>query len=309
MSDTAYIYIDWGTTNCRIYTLNSKYELLEEFDHPSAGILTLQNKENYIEFYKNHILPLRKDESICVYLSGMVGSAPYGWELAPQLPVPINAKELSKHMYEIKDFKNIFIIPGIKETNAIETYDLIRGEEIQAFGIRDIISDKNTTICLPGTHSKWLFFKEDQISKFETMMTGETFNLFKDHSLLGTLINDENPKDLDKEYFQKGLKEAKDNDNLLNSLFKVRATFVGKEKIESNHVRSYLSGILIGYEVFKAVSTIEDVETSEVIIVSSKTLASPYHMALDHYGVKNRWVSAKEASINGLKHILKGLEN
>ena len=53
----------------------------------------------------------------------------------------------------------------------------MRGEEVQILGIFDELGDGQHTICLPGTHSKWVSVDDRKIDAFRTYMTGEVFAL------------------------------------------------------------------------------------------------------------------------------------
>ncbi len=295
------IYIDWGTTNCRIFCLDANFKILSENNYPNYGILSLKTNDNYLKFYQECIQPLRKSEDIPIYTSGMVGSSPYGWQEAPQLTIPITKEELHKHIVPVKDVKNMFIIPGIKKEANEEVIDVIRGEEIQAFGIANTIKEKDAMICLPGTHSKWLLLEGNQITDFKTEMTGELFNILCKHSILGALMTSD-VKEINTAYFLKGVKEAKENNNLLNSLFKGRASFLNKPD-KDNIIGSYVSGILIGYEIAKVVESI-DLKNKTIYIISSASLELPYTIALEYYNLKSNNIPAKEAGIQGLKAII-----
>ena len=64
----------------------------------------------------------------------------------------------------------------------------MRGEETQILGC-----GVEGTICLPGTHSKWVEVKNGRIERFSTAMTGEVYAVLKQHSILGRMMEEGTP--------------------------------------------------------------------------------------------------------------------
>ena len=62
--------------------------------------------------------------------------------------------------------------------------DVMRGEETQISGYLAQNPNFNGSICLPGTHTKWVQISAGEIVSFRTFMTGELFNIISKHSIL-----------------------------------------------------------------------------------------------------------------------------
>ena len=60
----------------------------------------------------------------------------------------------------------------------------MRGEETQIAGFLNETPNFNGSICLPGTHSKWVEIRNNNIIKFKTFMTGELFEIISKNSVL-----------------------------------------------------------------------------------------------------------------------------
>lgn len=78
---------------------------------------------------------------------------------------------------------DVLILPGIKQ---LTPPDVMRGEETQIAGFLADNQNYTGTLCLPGTHTKWVALKDGRIERFRTFMTGETFALLSKHLSCGT---------------------------------------------------------------------------------------------------------------------------
>jgi len=124
---------------------------------------------------------------------------------------------------------------------------VMRGEETQVLGLLDQLpGDGPHTLCLPGTHSKWIRVEGGRITGFHTAMTGELFALLTQHSLLGALMDKE--ADDDEAAFAQGLAASRGAGGLPNQLFSVRTRGLFGE-LDGAAAPSYLSGLLIGHEL------------------------------------------------------------
>ena len=80
------------------------------------------------------------------------------------------------------------------------------------------------------------------IHSIHTAMTGETYALFRRHSVLGRLMPSEEPE-FDAPAFDRGLRRSEDADGLLHQLFGIRtAGLLGS--IAASAAPSFLSGLL-----------------------------------------------------------------
>src|SRR5205823_2159314 len=140
-------------------------------------------------------------------------------------------------MLDVTD--RVSIVPGVIARGPSGP-DVMRGEETLVFGAE--IADG--LVCLPGTHSKWAEVKGGVIADFATFMTGESYALYRHHSLLGRLAAE--PEDL--RGFDAGLEAARAPGGVLNRLFQARARVLDG-LMDGGAVAPYLSGLLIGTEI------------------------------------------------------------
>jgi 2-dehydro-3-deoxygalactonokinase len=122
----------------------------------------------------------------------------------------------------------------------------MRGEEVQVLGaVAAGLVPADCTICHPGTHNKWLRVRGGRIERFRTVMTGELFNLLKQHSILSDLLSHEA---VEGSAFEAGVRHGLANDDVQSELFAVRARVllgVG----QALDAASYTSGLLIGSDI------------------------------------------------------------
>jgi 2-dehydro-3-deoxygalactonokinase len=105
--------------------------------------------------------------------------------------------------------------------------------------------DADSLVCHPGTHNKWAIMRHGRIQSFRTVMTGELFNLLKEHSVLSDLLAGEVE---DGDAFRAGAREGLVTEALPAELFSVRArVLLGQAKRED--AASFASGLLIGTDV------------------------------------------------------------
>jgi 2-dehydro-3-deoxygalactonokinase len=150
----------------------------------------------------------------------------------------------------------------------------MRGEESQSLAA----GLKNGLVISPGTHSKWVEIKSGKITDFRTYLTGELFELLRNHSTLSK-ATDSSSKLVASADFLAGL-NAQSSD-LTHDLFSIRANWLqGKSQDAS---REHLSGLLIGAEIKSAKSWCK---ANEARIVASDSLAEIYIFALSHFGIK-----------------------
>jgi 2-dehydro-3-deoxygalactonokinase len=179
-----------------------------------------------------------------VLLSGMIGSR-QGWKEAPYLPCPASAADVAAALTEIEfDWGQVKLVPGLSAVDEAGVAEVMRGEEIQVFGVLDAIGGSGLA-CLPGTHSKWVRLEGGRIIGFSTHMTGEAFGALRGHTILGRMMR-EGPAD--GAPFDEGVRRSGDAGGLLHHIFGARALVLAGRLAETD-AAAYLSGILIGHEV------------------------------------------------------------
>jgi 2-dehydro-3-deoxygalactonokinase len=212
-----------------------------------------------------------------VVMSGMIGSR-QGWLEVPYAACPAGFDEIAAGMRKVAwDGGAAWIAPGLACRDAAGIPDVMRGEEVQILGVLDRLGPGAHTVCLPGTHSKWVELTDGRIARFTTHMTGEAFAVFKSHSILGRMMKDGAN---DAAAFEDGVRRSADAGGLLHHLFGVRTRGLFGEVTEIASA-SYLSGMLIGHEIRSACRS-----RGRVHLLCSAQLADVYSPAFAVLGIE-----------------------
>jgi 2-dehydro-3-deoxygalactonokinase len=229
------IAIDWGTSSLRAYRLDAQGNILES-RASSQGILNVAPGQ----FPRVLEQQIGGWQEAPIVMSGMVGSR-QGWAEAPYVPCPAGFEEIAASLLEVRwGGRSAWIVPGLSCRDAAGVPDAMRGEETQILGC-----GVEGTVCLPGTHSKWVEVKNGRIERFCTFMTGEVYAVLKQHSILGRMMQDGPP---DAGAFAEGVRRSGEAGGLLHHLFGVRTRELTGE-LGPAASASYLSGIVIGHEL------------------------------------------------------------
>jgi 2-dehydro-3-deoxygalactonokinase len=284
-----FIAVDWGTTNRRGYAIGPDGRMTGEFED-DQGILAVPK-----DGFPAAVAELRaKLGDRPLLMAGMVGSN-RGWVEAPYVSCPGGLPELAAGLKWVEP-ERIAIVPGVCYA-AGEAADVMRGEEVQilgAYGEGMIPSD--ATICHPGTHNKWISLEDGRIAAFRTVMTGEMFNLLREHSILADLLKEDAEPG---EAFEAGVRRGLEGDELTAELFSVRArVLLGKARRED--AASYTSGLLIGTDIRIG---LRSAGSGAIVVMGRPELTELFAGALRIAGREAREVDGEEAFLAGVKHL------
>ncbi|MEY2769273.1 MAG: hypothetical protein RL359_909 [Actinomycetota bacterium] len=260
-----FVAIDWGTSSFRAWLI--------ERDQVSDYLQTDQGVKNFTSgshgAYLTEVLGKWNGEYEAIIAIGMIGSS-IGLYETDFSPLPIDVNEVSNSLVQVPNFEPpLYIVPGVSKIG-----DVMRGEESQslASGL------DNGLVISPGTHSKWVEIKNGKIADFRTYLTGELFEILRNHSTLSKATDSSAKLSASKDFVE-GLNSQ--TSDLTHDLFAIRANWLqGKTEAAS---REYLSGLLIGAEIKSAKIWCN---ASEARIVASDSLAEIYTFALAHFGIK-----------------------
>ena len=270
------IAIDWGTTSFRAYRLDQAGRIVDSRSAP-AGILSVENGK-FSDVLEQHAGDWIAAGETPVAMSGMIGSR-QGWLEVPYAACPAGLDEIAAGMRKVSwERGEAWVAPGITCRDEAGVPDVIRGEETQILGSLDQLGAGRHTICLPGTHSKWVEVENGKITQFSTYMTGEAFAVFKGHSILGRMMQD---SVTDRDAFADGVRRSADAGGMLHHLFGVRSRGLFGELPDAASA-SYLSGLLIGHEIHAARSAGRIVH-----LLCTPQLAEIYRQALDAVGMQS----------------------
>lgn len=260
----AYIAIDWGTTNRRIYLIGENGDVLDKVKD-ERGVLSLG-----LEDYPTDLGAIRSRlGALPVIAAGMVGST-RGWREAPYVAAPASLQDLAAAAVRIPE-EDVTIVPGV----CIEhpAADVMRGEEVQVLGaVAAGLAPATGLFCQPGTHNKWINLAEGHITAFRTAMTGELFSLLRGHGILSGMLDN---GVRDGAVFRAGISRGAGARDLTFALFEVRAAVL-LGKLEPKDAASFVSGMLIGNDV----GAHAPLAQSAVHLLASGPLADLYAVAI-----------------------------
>ena len=279
-----FIAVDWGTTNRRAYRLDGDGRCAAEFED-KRGVLSIPAGG-----FPDAVAEIRArlgDQPLL--LAGMIGSN-RGWVEAPYVPCPAGIDDLARGLAWPAD--DIAIVPGVRDDVRI---DVMRGEEVQLLGAAASLP-AGGRVCHPGTHNKWVDLAAGRIAAFRTVMTGELFNLLKEHSILSDLLAP--PVELG-DAFDAGVRHGLESTDLPAELFSVRArVLLGKARRED--AASYTSGLLIGGDVRIGLPSTPAVP---VTVLGRPELTRLYAAALAIAGHELTELDGEQCFIAGIRRI------
>lgn len=272
------IAIDWGSSRLRAYRLDTDGAILEQ-RRTDLGVLSCDGR--FAE-----VLASQVDgwDDARIMMCGMVGGRG-GWKEVPYVECPAGAREIANAIVPLENGATAFagrdlrIVPGMIDRGSAPTADVMRGEETQIIGLLDRLGDGVHSLCLPGTHSKWVQVRDHAIASVRTAMTGEAYALFRNHSVLARLMPTNDPP-FDTAAFDEGLRRSGDAGGLLHHLFGVRtAGLLGR--LSDTQSPSYLSGLLIGHEI-----RAQAPRPPCVHLIGNDRLLTVYAHALEAFGIE-----------------------
>jgi len=276
-----YIAVDWGTTNRRAYRVDASGAAGEEFADGGFSAAVSEIRERLGDH------PL--------LMAGMIGSN-RGWKEAPYVPCPAGIDDLAGALVEAGD--RAAIVPGVSFIGEGRA-DVMRGEEVQLLGaVASGLVAADARVCHPGTHNKWATLSGGKIVEFRTVMTGELFNLLKDHSILADLLKDEAELD---DAFREGVRHAIAEATLPADLFAVRAeVLLGQRRKED--AASYTSGLLIGSDVRIGLAASGD---ADITVIGRPELTRLYGAAIEQPGHHAVELDGERCFLAGIHEIAK----
>lgn len=296
MTSTNVIFIDWGTTNVRAFLFDCKNKKVIDQRQSDKGIKFVP-KGGFPRVF-NELFSDWLDRARFTLMAGMVGSM-NGWEEAPYVALPASPLKVSEHIHRLTAMEDVYIVGGLSCHRADNTYDVIRGEEVQIIGLMAKLSGEKQLVCLPGTHSKWLEIDENStIDSFTTVMSGDFFSAICAKTIMAMMLEKEqifSPQD-----FLRGVEISAGPGGIMAHMFTVRGAVLFQQ-IEPQHVASMISGIVIGSEIH---SMKEVYDTRSLIhVIGSDSLIEKYSLAFDGLQLPHQIHSSSEMSLAGMEYL------
>ena len=292
-----FLSCDWGTSSFRLRLVNTDdFKIIAEVKDNNGIAATFAawqqtgQPEDRVSFYldviKKHIGNIEQKinaslAGVQVIISGMASST-IGFFEIPYSPLPVAIDGAGIKTVSVADGQqfehDVLVISGLCSED-----DVVRGEETQLIGCIDPSAGQidGELFIFPGTHSKHLLVKADQITAIKTYMTGEVFELLSQKSILRLSVQSSYNLDIpeDTDAFKKGVRDAA-ADNLLHTVFKVRTNSL-LNKLSGKENFNYLSGLLIGTEL----KDLQTIGLERINLLGGSNLIEYYRNALAELGL------------------------
>ncbi|MEP5757834.1 MAG: 2-dehydro-3-deoxygalactonokinase [Litoreibacter sp.] len=294
MSDVSFIAVDWGTTGFRLWAIQPDGAIAATFEGPFG--MSQIKRSDFGRVLEDNLTKLNIGRDVPVIICGMAGAA-QGWCEAPYLQTPACLDTLGAKAIKVPNInRGVQILPGFKQ---LTPANVMRGEETQIAGFLHHKPGFEGTLCLPGTHTKWVDVADNQIRKFETCMTGEQFALLSKQSVLSHSMLVDGWSDA--AFLKAVIATVDDPSTVPCKLFSIRAEMlVGEQSIAQ--ARARLSGLLIGQEL---VATRTYWNGPAVTLIGAPALCRLYEQALGAINIEADVLDSETMTLTGLTSAFK----
>ena len=284
-----FVAVDCGTTNRRAYLVDAQGRIAGKMED-DRGVLAVPAGG-----FAAAVDTIRQRfGGKPLLMAGMVGSN-RGWQEAPYVACPAALADLAGRLAWVEPGE-IAIVPGMSVIAGTRA-DVMRGEEVQIFGVRALgQAGARATLCHPGTHTKWITLDGDCIVDFRTVMTGELFSLLKGHSILAPLL--EQPAAVDDAFFA-GVDQGYASGAADAELFSARARVLLGLSAPAD-AASFVSGILIGCNLRTGLAAAGE---GSVAVLGQPALTRLYAAAIARCGRVAHEIDGSGAFVAGMRAI------
>lgn len=314
--DTRLLCCDWGTSSFRLAVFSQAEGIVAEQQQaygcakiakdfaPSERSAAYRSKLVEVLPTFSSYFP-ENQETVPVLCSGMLTSS-IGWHELPYAVLPFSLDGAAAIVEEIATLtlkNDSRSYPIICISGLAAAADVLRGEETQVLGIfanqKYRAFAEQGTVILPGTHSKHIYLRANEIVGFQTYMSGELYALIAEHSILAHSLTDAS-NDIQslsakqwqdehcKAWFRRGVEEAQEV-SCTGVLFRIRAHAL-LHSLRPQEAKAYLSGILIGAEV-------GDIAEQTPLLLAAAELSPQYALALEVLAKEYLEIPADELAI------------
>ena len=295
--DIDFLIVDWGTTNFRAFAINHENDVHAQIELPMG--LKQVNDGSFANELERVLEPwILGYQELPIYMAGMVGSA-NGWIDVPYVNTPTSISKLAgkTYVFTLPWGAKSYIVPGVSHETGNGEFDVMRGEEVQIFGLINKVNNGSFSAILPGTHSKHVLVQDKQLVRFNSYMTGELFSAIRDHTIIGRDLPTQNQS---LSAFVKGVQSGQSG-GVTSQIFKARTAKIFTQ-IEDSEVDDFLSGILIGSEL-------KELDSASTYLIGNEKLCCRYQLACDTTNKTSEFHSGDECFIDGMLLIKQEIEN
>jgi 2-dehydro-3-deoxygalactonokinase len=253
MQTPASIILDWGTSSLRAALVSDTGETLDSRETASGGIQFVKDGAFEAALMETVGAWFSAHGPLPVTASGMITSR-NGWVEVAYVDAPAGVAELAagSRRMTLQNGAVITFLPGMRDPAAKPFPDVMRGEETQIVGFG---LDRDRTLVLPGTHSKWARVLSGRIDGFQTYATGEVFALLTKHSFIAKAQEPVSGAEPVWSAFDRGAEFAASDaaaaDSFLSAIFSARTGILAGE-LKPEDIMDYVSGLVIGSEFRQA---------------------------------------------------------
>ncbi|TNM63882.1 2-dehydro-3-deoxygalactonokinase [Aliirhizobium smilacinae] len=271
------IILDWGTSSLRAALVAETGETLDTRDTTSGGIQFVKDGAFEAALMETVGAWFTEHGPLPVIASGMITSR-NGWIEVPYVDAPAGLAELAAGTKQLtlQNGAIVTFLPGMRDPAAKPFPDVMRGEETQIVGFG---LDKDCTVVLPGTHSKWARVENGRIASFQTYATGEIFALLTKHSFIAKAVEPAPGSEPVWSAFDRGAEfatsDARAADAFLAAVFSAR-TGILAGVLKPEDIGDYVSGLVIGSEFRQARAAGCLIAGEAIGIVGNNVLNSRY---------------------------------
>lgn len=297
MSEAAFIAGDWGTSRLRLYLCDADGHVLARAEGLGASVPDCAGRFA--------VAAAQWDQAhgpLPAVLCGMVGST-IGWREVPYLQCPAKPQAIADAALRFDAAgRAIAILPGLCCIGKTGAPDVMRGEETQILGalrLHSSLMKGRHVFCLPGTHAKWVCLEDGSVTRFQTALSGELFDLLRRHSVLARGSGE---VDIESSAFWEGLNfvRANHDTDLVHLLFSTRARVV-TGALAKQDAASYLSALVLGKDVADGLKLFE--RDGPVQLICTPRLAALYGRLFEAYDIAVTIIDGDAAAVAGLVYV------
>ncbi|MEH7247681.1 2-dehydro-3-deoxygalactonokinase [Neobacillus niacini] len=311
MLNVKVILIDSGTTNSRLRLYDQTSCKVLDTEKIRIGVrdtaisgsntnLKAQLKQGLERLLtKNQLIPTDIEYMAA---SGMITSNLGIYEV-PHIPSPAGMSDFAKYakVTKLEEFLQIpcVFIPGMKNsvqsmnndkdvTSAINQFDVMRGEEVESFGLLKQFDVKGKgVIVLPGSHTKFVAVDENKdLLNCLSTLGGETLQAIQKETILSDSLDSCLIGNIDQKMLEYGYEAAKQY-GLTRTFYHIRLLDLFAE-LDENQRANYFAGSVIYNDLQALSQSMENTDHIDWMIVGG---SNPLRKAFTHLlrYMSNKW--------------------
>ncbi|PLS05652.1 2-dehydro-3-deoxygalactonokinase [Neobacillus cucumis] len=261
------IAIDSGTTNSRIRLVDEKSNKVIDAIKLSVGVRNTAIdgnadalKSKIAEGLQGIILrnKLRSSDIQYIVATGMITSN-LGLYEVKHIEGPAMIEDFAKasSLQLIEQFYHIpcIFVPGMRNktehytgklADKIDRYDVMRGEEVESFGLLNQLGLQGKgLILLPGSHTKFVFITDWKIESCYSTLCGEILFAVSRETILSSSLNKKLITKVEPEYLIAGY-QSSEKFGLSRSLYHVRLLDLFEEMDENQRANYFVGAVIAG---------------------------------------------------------------